>query len=131
MVHPLFLPFSSRKTLFFFANSNTVQNKFVYLEKFIRHYGKLGCINDMIQRDKENRELRKLGRERRKERLDRMYYGKKLYLSERVTADDMKQAQQQIADKQAQDLKREVISAYLVMGICTLLTICVILFLLN
>lgn len=93
--------------------------------------GTLGCINDMIQRDKENRELRKLGKERRKERLDRMYYGKKLYLSERVTADDMKQAQQQIADKQAQDLKREVISAYLVMGICTLLTICVILFLLN
>lgn len=31
--------------------------------------GTLGCINDMIQRDKENRELRKLGRERRKDRL--------------------------------------------------------------
>lgn len=44
--------------------------------------GTLGCINDMIQRDKENRELRKLGRERRKDRLDRMYCGKKLYLSE-------------------------------------------------
>lgn len=93
--------------------------------------GTLGCINDMIQRDKENRELRKLGRERRKDRLDRMYCGKKLHLSERVTADDMKQAQEQIADKQEQDLKQEVTFAYLVMGICTLLTICVILFLLN
>ncbi len=26
--------------------------------------GNLGCINDMQRRDKENRELRKLGRER-------------------------------------------------------------------
>lgn len=93
--------------------------------------GTLGCSNDMIQRDKENRELRKLGRERRKDRLDRMYCGKKLYLSEGITADDMKQAQEQIADKQEQDLKQEVTFAYLVMGICTLLTICVILFLLN
>ena len=29
--------------------------------------GTLGCINDMLQRDKENREIRKLGRERLKE----------------------------------------------------------------
>ena len=27
----------------------------------------LGCINDMLQRDKENRELRKLNKERMKE----------------------------------------------------------------
>jgi len=26
--------------------------------------GTLGCINDMLQRDKENRELRKLNRDR-------------------------------------------------------------------
>ena len=29
--------------------------------------GTLGCINDMLQRDKENRELRKLNRDRMKE----------------------------------------------------------------
>ena len=29
--------------------------------------GTLGCINDMSRRDKENRELRKLGRERLKD----------------------------------------------------------------
>lgn len=29
--------------------------------------GTLGCINDMLQRDKENRELRKLSKERMKE----------------------------------------------------------------
>ena len=29
--------------------------------------GTLGCINDMLQRDKENRELRKLNKERMKE----------------------------------------------------------------
>lgn len=30
--------------------------------------GTLGCINDMMRRDKENRELRKLNRDRIKER---------------------------------------------------------------
>ena len=30
--------------------------------------GTLGCINDMLQRDKENRELRKLNKERMKEK---------------------------------------------------------------
>ena len=30
-------------------------------------FGTLGCINDMLQRDKENRELRKLNRDRIKE----------------------------------------------------------------
>lgn len=92
--------------------------------------GTLGCINDMIQRDKENRELRKLGRERRKDRLDRMYCGMKLHLSEGVTADGMKQAQEQIADKQEQDLKWEIRSAYWVIGICILLVTCFLLFLL-
>lgn len=29
--------------------------------------GTLGCVNDMLQRDKENRALRKIGRERMKE----------------------------------------------------------------
>ena len=32
-----------------------------------QHMGTLGCINDMLQRDKENRELRKLNRDRIKE----------------------------------------------------------------
>ncbi len=34
--------------------------------------GTLGCINDMLQRDKENRELRKLGRDRMKETRHRL-----------------------------------------------------------
>ena len=33
--------------------------------------GTLGCINDMLQRDKENRELRKLSKERLKETRNR------------------------------------------------------------
>ena len=43
--------------------------------------GTLGCINDMKRRDKENRELRKLGRERIKEtrtRLSKIGKGTKL-----------------------------------------------------
>lgn len=35
--------------------------------KFKLKMGTLGCINDMLQRDKENRELRKLNKERMKE----------------------------------------------------------------
>lgn len=34
--------------------------------------GTLGCINDMLQRDKENRELRKIGRERLKDTRNRL-----------------------------------------------------------
>ena len=32
--------------------------------------GTLGCINDMLQRDKENREIRKLNKERMKEHIN-------------------------------------------------------------
>ena len=34
--------------------------------------GILDCINEILQRDKENRELRKLGRERLKETRNRL-----------------------------------------------------------
>lgn len=34
--------------------------------------GTLGCINDMLKRDKENRDLRKIGRERMKETRNRL-----------------------------------------------------------
>lgn len=34
--------------------------------------GTLGCVNDMLRRDKENRELRKIGRERMKETRSRL-----------------------------------------------------------
>ena len=34
--------------------------------------GTLGCINDMVKRDKENRELRKIGRDRLKETRKRL-----------------------------------------------------------
>lgn len=34
--------------------------------------GTLGCINDMLRRDKENRELRKMGRERMNDTRNRL-----------------------------------------------------------
>ena len=36
--------------------------------------GTLGCINDMMRRDKENRELRKAGKERLNETRNRLNY---------------------------------------------------------
>lgn len=34
--------------------------------------GTLGCVNDMLQRDKQNRELRKVGRNRMKDTYNRL-----------------------------------------------------------
>ena len=51
--------------------------------------GTLGCINDMLRRDKENRELRKRSRERmqetRKELLDTRKMQANLQLSAKFT----------------------------------------------
>lgn len=85
--------------------------------------GTLGCINDMIQRDKENRELRKLGNARRKERLEKMYRNSKTSLPEHVTAEDVKQIQKQVEKKRERDLKREVSSAYFIVAVCVLLVV--------
>lgn len=65
--------------------------------------GTLGCINDMLQRDKENRELRKLNRERMKERQNRlMENGKSIDMSN-ITIEKMEEIQKKTIEKKNLD----------------------------
>ena len=58
--------------------------------------GTLGCINDMLQRDKENRELRKRNRERLTDTYHRLLdTGKKTDLSQ-MTVEKMEDIRQKI-----------------------------------
>ena len=65
--------------------------------------GTLGCINDMQRRDKENRELRKLGRERIKEtrtRLSKIGKGTKL---PEISAEEVEEIQRKTKEKTDND----------------------------
>ena len=58
--------------------------------------GTLGCINDMLQRDKENRELRKRNRERLTDTYHRLLdTGKKTDLSQ-MTVEKMEDIRQKV-----------------------------------
>jgi hypothetical protein len=65
--------------------------------------GTLGCINDMLQRDKENRELRKLNRDRIKEHQNYLVgKGKRNDLSN-ISVEQMEEIQKRTIEKEALD----------------------------
>lgn len=65
--------------------------------------GTLGCINDMLQRDKENRELRKLSRERLKETRNKlMKIGDNTKLPD-TSAEEMKEIRRKTIEKEEMD----------------------------
>lgn len=65
--------------------------------------GTLGCINDMLQRDKENRELRKLNRDRIKEHQNYLVgKGKGNDLSN-ISIEQMEEIQKRTREKEAFD----------------------------
>lgn len=65
--------------------------------------GTLGCINDMLQRDKENRELRKLSRERLKETRNRlMGIGNSTQLPD-TSVEEMKEIRKRTIEKEKAD----------------------------
>lgn len=65
--------------------------------------GTLGCINDMLQRDKENRELRKLNRDRIKEHQNYLVgKGKGNDLSN-ISIEQMEEIQKRTREKEALD----------------------------
>lgn len=65
--------------------------------------GTLGCINDMLQRDKENRELRKLNRNRIKEHQNYLVgKGKGNDLSN-ISIEQMEEIQKRTREKEALD----------------------------
>ena len=62
--------------------------------------GTLGCINDMLQRDKENRELRKLSKERLKETRNRlMKIGSSTKLPD-TSVEEMKEIRKKTIEKE-------------------------------
>lgn len=68
--------------------------------------GTLGCINDMLQRDKENRALRKISRGRMKDTSDRLRaLGPGSQLPD-ISAEEFEEIRQNTVAKEKADLKR-------------------------
>lgn len=86
--------------------------------------GTLGCINDMMRRDKENRELRNRNRERMKETRDRLIeVGKRRGLPD-VSAEDIDHIRKNTVEKEKTDsdkLFRLKLKFVVVVGVVLLL----------
>ena len=65
--------------------------------------GTLGCINDMLRRDKENRELRQRNRDRMKDTYSKLLdVGKKSQLPS-TSLEELEDIQKKITEKKAAD----------------------------
>lgn len=81
--------------------------------------GTLGCINDMQRRDKENRELRKLGRERIKDtrtRLSKIGKGTKL---PEISAEEVEEIQRKTKEKTDMD-NDNLFKTKIIIAVCVL-----------
>ena len=68
--------------------------------------GTLGCINDMMRRDKENRDLRKRNRERINETRDRLIkVGKGVNIS-KISIEQMEEIRKKTIEKEKLDNKK-------------------------
>lgn len=75
-----------------------------------------GFVFDMIRRDKENRDLRNLRRERLNNRLDKMYNGRNM--PQNTTAEDMDKIAKLTAKKERSELHYSVKMTYLILLVC-------------
>lgn len=83
--------------------------------------GTLGCINDMLQRDKENRALRKISRERMKNTRNRlMEIGSDAQLPD-ISVEELEEIKQNTIKKEESDLKRLYRDKLIIMGGGTLI----------
>lgn len=81
--------------------------------------GTLGCINDMLQRDKENRELRKLNKERMKEHHKYLVNkGKNINLSN-ISIETIEEIRKNTIAKEQSD-QIYLFKAYIIFAICLL-----------
>lgn len=76
-----------------------------------------GFVFDMIKRDKENRNLRRLRRERLDDRLDKMYKGN-LRISHNTTPEEMEKIRKLTAEKERDDLRYNVKAMLLILLAC-------------
>ena len=65
--------------------------------------GTLGCINDMLRRDKENRELRKVGRERLNETRNRLIDLNTKRQSSRISIEQLEEIRIKTQEKEEAD----------------------------
>lgn len=65
--------------------------------------GTLGCINDMLRRDKENRELRKRGRERMLETRKKLLDTRKMQANLQLSAEEIDSIRGKIVEKEEHD----------------------------
>ena len=79
-----------------------------------------GFVFDMIRRDKENRDLRNLRRQRLNDRQNKMYEGHSR-LPQNTTAEDMEKIQKQTAEKECQDQRYRLRITLIILGICIVL----------
>lgn len=82
--------------------------------------GTLGCINDMMRRDKENRELRKLNRDRMKEHHKYLVERKRAGLSN-TSVEKMEEIRKNTLEKEQADKDRlHKVYGMLVIGLLVL-----------
>lgn len=65
--------------------------------------GTLGCINDMLRRDKENRELRKRSRERMQETRKELLDTRKMQANLQLSAEEIDSIREKIVEKEEYD----------------------------
>ena len=65
--------------------------------------GTLGCINDMLRRDKENREQRKRGRERMHETRKKLLDARKMQTNSQLSAEEIDSIREKIVEKEECD----------------------------
>lgn len=67
--------------------------------------GTLGCVSDMLRRDKENRDLRKRNHEKFYETRERMLYVKKGATDSKLSLETLEKASKETEEKAIEDRK--------------------------
>lgn len=82
--------------------------------------GTLGCIHDMMRRDKENRELRQRSRERMRENRRRMTECQHKEISPALSVEKLEEIKKQTLEKEQAD-RQQTFRIILYVGLITLL----------
>lgn len=78
-----------------------------------------GFVFDMIRRDKENRDMRNLRRQRKSERL-KIYEGHS-GMPQNTTVEDMEKIQKQTAEKERLEQRYRLRITLIILGVCIVL----------
>lgn len=79
--------------------------------------GTLGCINDMLRRDKENRELRRLGRERMNDTRNRLIDLNKKDRPSTISLEQLEEIKRRTNERKESDSNRLFKTKLIMLGI--------------